>query len=377
MINSAMIFLFDTCPSRCGYCGHATSGKVMDSTQLNPYRDRSFIDKLLFFFESRTTSENKWLLIPMGGEPLLMPNFSYFVRRSHAIGNKVAIYSSLNVGSSNSALRFLLNDESDPIDYIMASFHPEADYFEERYLSTLKKLKKNGHKVIFRFIAHPKRLHRMEALAKKCEEIDICFSPYAYCSSNYPLAYSKEERDLIHQYTTNICQVIQMENGIKVDNLKCAAGANLFYINARDGRIFPCPNVFSRTIGNVYDNVLEDKQANQGCYDFKTRCFCDLNFQQDYVLGLEDSHNFCKEKSGFVQSHDASVLKEKILSKGFLFHHRAHRGTLGEDSNDESLILKEKDVAQAYNENKDFYWNNFRKKFHREYRCRLTSVDDC
>ena len=348
----------------------------MDSRQLEPYRDRSFIDKLLFFFESRTSAENKWLLIPIGGEPLLMPNFSYFVRRSHTIGNKVAVYTSLNVGGNNSALRFLINNESDPIDYIMASFHPEADYFEAWYFNILKKLKENGHKVIFRFIAHPQRLNRMESLSKKCEEIGICFSPYAYCSSQYPLSYSQNERDLIYQYTTNISQVIQMENGIKVDNLRCSAGENLFYINARDGRIFPCPNVFSRVIGNVYDNILEEKGVNQGCYDLTTRCFCDLNFQQDYVAGLEDSHHFNEEKKGFVQSQDANILKENINNRGFEFHRNVHRGTLGENSNDEHLILKRKDVSKAYNENKDIYLDDFKKKLHREYYRRFFSVDD-
>ncbi len=72
-------FLFDTCTHKCAYCHFAESGKVLDSSQLNPYRDPEFIDRIVAFFSKRTTAEQKWLITLTGGEPLLTPNLSRFL----------------------------------------------------------------------------------------------------------------------------------------------------------------------------------------------------------------------------------------------------------------------------------------------------------
>ncbi len=364
---SAMVFLFDTCTSKCAYCGHATSGKVLDNTQLTPYKDQRLIDKFLSFFEKRTDQNNRWLLMLLGGEPLLMPNLGYMIDRLHAVGNKASLYTSLNIGENNEAYKYLLASDPDAVDYIMASFHPEADAFEDRFFHMMEALKSQGHKVIFRFIAHPLRLHRMEALHKRCKELDICFSPYAYCSANYPLAYNKDDRHLIAQYTTNFSQIVQMENGLAVDRLQCEAGEKLLYINARDGKIFPCPNVFNRAIGNVYSDHLEPKKKGQGCYDPTTRCFCDINFQQSHVKGLDDSEHFNDEKHGYVAPKDNAALRKEIESRGFQFHNKVHRKSLGENSDDDRLILTKQEVRETFEKNKDYYHGDFRKGFHKEF----------
>lgn len=364
---SAMIFLFDTCTSKCAYCGHATSGKVLDNTQLTPYRDRSLIDRFLGFFERRTDAENKWLLMLLGGEPLLMPNLDHFIERTHAAGNRTALYTSLNIGSNHKSYRYLLGCDPEAVDYIMASFHPEADDFEDRFFEMMAALKQHGHKVIFRFIAHPLRLYRMEDLHRKCRDMDICFSPYAYCSANYPLGYTPEDRTIIERYTTNYSQVVQMENGLAVQRLTCEAGEKLLYINARDGKIFPCPNVFNRAIGNVYDDYLEPKKG-RGCYDMSTRCFCDINFQQNHVAGLDDSANFAAEKAGYVAPAVHADLRAELAAKGFSFHEHSHRKTLGENSADDKLVMTKSEVKQVFEQNRDFYHGDFRKNFHPVFR---------
>ncbi|WP_417462220.1 hypothetical protein [Kordiimonas sp.] len=364
---SAMVFLFDTCTSKCAYCGHATSGKVLDNTQLTPYKDRGLIDKFLSFFEKRTTQENRWLLMLLGGEPLLMPNLGYMIDRLHAVGNKASLYTSLNIGANNAAYKYLLKCDPDAVDYIMASFHPEADEFEDSFFQMMEALKTRGHKVIFRFIAHPLRLHRMEALHERCKALDICFSPYAYCSSNYPLAYTKDDKNLIAKHTTNYSQVVQMENGLAVENLKCEAGEKLLYVNARDGKIFPCPNVFNRAIGNIYDDHLEPKKEGQGCYDPATRCFCDINFQQNHVEDLDDSTHFEDEKRGYVEPKDHEALHQDMEKRGFAFHNKVHHGSLGENSSDERLILSKQEVRETFEKNKAFYHGDFKKGFHKEF----------
>lgn len=361
---SAMVFLFDTCTSKCAYCGHATSGKVMDGAQLLPYKNKETIDKFLAFFEARTSHEKKWLLMLLGGEPLLMPNLDYFIEKTAKAGNKTALYTSLNIGENHRSYKYLTTCDPENVDYIMASFHPEADQFEDKFFDMLLELKNHGHKVVFRFIAHPMRLHRMESLHEKCRDIDVCFSPYAYCSANYPLGYTAGDKDIIKSFSTNLSQLIQLENGLKVDRLQCDAGSELLYVNARDGKIFPCPNVYKRAIGNVYDNYLEVKKEGQGCYDKTARCFCDVNFQQTHVKGADDSGMFALEKRGYVKPQGTDKFEASLRREGHEFHNQHFHNTLGENSDDDRLILSKAEVAERYQEHKNSGARGNRNIFH-------------
>jgi len=97
-IRIVEMFLFDTCTHKCAYCHFAESGKVLDGSQIKPYRDPAFIDKIVNFFNRRTTAADKWLVTLTGGEPLLMPNLGRLVDGLGARGNKVAYYSALLIG---------------------------------------------------------------------------------------------------------------------------------------------------------------------------------------------------------------------------------------------------------------------------------------
>ena len=78
MNRTVEMFLFDTCTHKCAYCHFAESGKVLDVSQLRPYRDPIFIERVVSFFNKRTTADDKWLITLTGGEPLLMPNLAQF-----------------------------------------------------------------------------------------------------------------------------------------------------------------------------------------------------------------------------------------------------------------------------------------------------------
>ena len=41
--NIMELWLFSTCNFRCGYCGLVTSGEVLNTNELTPYRDLSLI----------------------------------------------------------------------------------------------------------------------------------------------------------------------------------------------------------------------------------------------------------------------------------------------------------------------------------------------
>ncbi len=92
------MFLFDTCTHKCAYCHYAESGKVLDSSQMKPYRDPAFIDRIVFFLNVRSDDNNKWLITLTGGEPLLMPNLSRFASGIASRGNKLAFYTALLIG---------------------------------------------------------------------------------------------------------------------------------------------------------------------------------------------------------------------------------------------------------------------------------------
>jgi organic radical activating enzyme len=142
---------------------------------MRPYRDPEFIDQIIAFFAKRTTDLDKWLLTLTGGEPLLMPNLARFLDGLARDGNRVAFYTAMLVGESHPSFQYLLKSGHLVVDYIMASFHPEAEEIEDAFFARLQRLKAAGNKVIFRLVGHPDRLHRLDELARKCEEIGVAF----------------------------------------------------------------------------------------------------------------------------------------------------------------------------------------------------------
>jgi organic radical activating enzyme len=112
---------------KCGYCWLAESGRVADASQLAPFRSKDRVEQIAAFFNSRTTAHEAWTLLLTGGEPLLMPNLDRLCEDLFRHGNKVAFYTSLFVDEGQANFRFLRDFDSSSVDYVMASFHPEAE----------------------------------------------------------------------------------------------------------------------------------------------------------------------------------------------------------------------------------------------------------
>lgn len=315
----AEVYLFDTCSYKCAYCTLAESGAVLDASQLKPYRDPDFIRKIAGFFNKRSLGNHRWLLQLTGGEPLLMPNLPMFCDLVAGAGNKIALYTAINVGVSHPSFQYLLNVAAPFIDYLMVSFHPEAEVSEDQYFEKLNLLKDAGHNVICRFIGHPKRLSRLDTLSDRCRKAEICFYPTPLFSPDYPSAYTEDERDQLLAHASSLSQVIQVCNGVDTRTTRCHAGNKLIAVDVRHGRITPCISVSEPVIGHLYEDWLEFEDEPIACPAAGISCICDVHFQQDVVIGGDDSAYFEKQKAGWVAPIPLLELQDKIESAGFVF----------------------------------------------------------
>ena len=61
--NIMELWLFSTCNFRCGYCGLVTSGEVLNTNELTPYRDPAYIEQLLRFFRDNRPGGRPWAVM--------------------------------------------------------------------------------------------------------------------------------------------------------------------------------------------------------------------------------------------------------------------------------------------------------------------------
>jgi organic radical activating enzyme len=364
----AEVFLFDTCTHKCAYCHYAESGKVLDSSQIKPYRDPAFIDLIVGFFSKRTSDEQKWLVTLTGGEPLLMPNLARFVDGLGRNGNKVAFYTALLLGEKHPSFRYLMNGGAPITDYLMVSFHPEAEEIEDQFFERVRLLKQVGHNVIFRFVAHPDRIDRLDELCDKCRALDIAFHPTPLFSPDYPQAYSMKERETLYRYLSSFSQVIQFENGIDTTGTKCSAGAQIIAVDMRTGDITPCISVFEPVLGNIYEDELDLFKNDISCPRAGISCICDIHFQQGIVRGADDTAFFAREKRGFVDPIDAVSMREQLEANQLRFS-KAVPG-VGQTGTARFLALDTEVVKQAYNGNREFLTGSYSERNHPEFRSR-------
>lgn len=313
-----MCALFTTCANRCGYCTLAENGSVMDNRQLSPYRDKAFIQRLADFFNSRTTENHKWNLTLTGGEPLLMPNFNLFHDLVFEKGNQVSYYTALFMSETHSTVKYLLGTNPERVDYIMASFHAEAEAYEDRFMKTVKLLKNAGHNILVRFIAHPKRLESTEILDRlhnRCKEIDITFYINNIMTAALPQNYTDAERTTMKKYFSSSTQHYLLEGGLDTTNVLCNAGATNIAVDFLSGNITPCVGVTGLSLGNVHENRLVLNSGPKICSTPNSDCNCDAHFYHQLPVAFEklDTHEvFNRQKKGYVSPITAQEAEEKV-----------------------------------------------------------------
>jgi predicted O-methyltransferase YrrM/organic radical activating enzyme len=342
----AEVYLFDTCTLKCGYCHLAETGKVLKSADLDPYRDRTYIDRVTNFFSKRTTDTQKWNLMLTGGEPLLMPNFRLFCESLFDKGNRVSLYTALVIGVDHPSFSFLLEHGAPQVDYIMASFHPEAEMNEEEYWERVELLADAGHNIFVRFVGHPARLSQLDRVSRKCRELDICFYPTTLFSKNYPHSYTDTERVQLASHFSSLSQAIQLSGGISTENSSCFAGSQIIAVHLPSGDIWPCISVHRPVLGNVYEDRLELLEGAIYCPEAGIACVCDIHFQQNVVAGTEDHDWFERQKKGFVEpmpmAEQARLIAERRL------HFTAAPKGIGNVEDDKLLFFSKNYVKEQF-----------------------------
>jgi organic radical activating enzyme len=350
MKHTAIISLFTTCTLRCGFCDLAESGQVLDSSQLKVYRDEQFINRVADFFNNRTTSEDKWQLIFTGGEPLISPKIDLLCNKLFEAGNSVAFYTSLHVGKKNEGWRLLTSSTYPQVSYVMASLHPEAELWEDEFFDRVCTLKQIGHKVIVRYVGHPMRLDRLDELAEKCGKLDVCFFPTTLLTSNYPMAYSGQEREDLKRHFSSLSQFIQLEGGIDTTNTLCHAGSSIIAIDMQSGNITPCVTVEKPIIGNIHLNELSLFNMPIKCPKAGVNCLCDIHYEEDIVIGAECSDSFENQKNGYVAPLNEYDPLSGMRERGLKFYVNPKTG-LGENVNEKQLIFSKEYVKSNYYRN--------------------------
>jgi len=342
----AEIYLFDTCTMKCGYCWLAESGRVADASQLSPYRRTEHVEQIATFFNSRTTPQDAWILLLSGGEPLLMPNLGRLCTDLFSRGNKVAFYTGLFVDEGQANFQFLRDSSPSDVDYVMASFHPEAEENEPAWFRKLELLRRGGHKVFLRFVGHPARLDRLEELSRKCEDMEVAFYPTTLLSDHYPSAYSEEQRSRLSSHFASISQFIQLAGGVDTRSVRCFAGSKIIAVDLRTGNITPCISVTSPSLGNVYEDRLSLYDTDIACPEPGINCACDVHFQQDIVIGAPDSERFVQLKQGFSPPRRMDAEIESMKSKGIRFY-GAKKAGIGSVQDDSRLFYSIQEVKES------------------------------
>jgi organic radical activating enzyme len=337
---SVMSSVFTTCPLKCGYCTIAESGAVLDNAQLEPYRNLEYVHRIADFFNKRTDEKTHWNLELTGGDPLLMPNLPAFCDRLFLYGNQVSFYTSLFFNKNNKNFQYLLTLSGEQVNYIMASFHPEAEPHEDEYFEKVALLKEAGHHTLIRFVAHPKRFAAMRRIEQRCKDLDVCFYPTNLMSRNYPAAYTPEEKEELASYFSAPSQLVLLEGGIDTNNVVCHAGRKNLAVDFLSGAFTPCILLSSPIVGNLHEDWLSIPRGPIRCPNAKLACNCDAHFQWDIVPGAESHAVFEKQKKGFVPAmtrEEYAAVKARIESKKLRFAQTT--ACTGQVQDDSILIL--------------------------------------
>jgi len=308
---------------------------------------------------------SEYTLCLTGGEPLLMPNFDFFLNKLKNYKSKIIINTGLNFRENNHSIISLINNFS-MVEYIEASLHPmtiDDDNNFCQFLNLVKLFKNNGIKIIIRIVSTKKFINNFSFYKEKIyklEELSVPVLFFNHFSSDYPSAYTEDEKTFLQEKTKIKAQEISLNVGLdtSVNSVKCLAGSSLISIDLRTGNISPCITTSEILIGNIYDKKWDIPKHEYRKCPIKTSCSCDLFFNHDLVKDLEDSKNFKR----LLNFNDYKYEPLKLGNYRFSSQINNLNNPYQHDNDFKSLSKEQ--VNKNFKENLEYFNGNYADSFH-------------
>ena len=335
------VMLFHTCNYNCAYCGFVTGGTVDYVADLEPFRDRSYCDKVIGFFEKYSDDRTKWNLLLSGGEPFLTPNLPYLSGTLIERGHKIRYNTNLSVPIERDDDWLKANPPSG-VDVIMASLHPESLVKRDAIFKRMETLKNLGYRIIARAVAHPLLIDQLEELDEASAQIGISFNAIPMFSPRYPSAYTPEEREKIAARAKSFGHLIQLNGGLDTTGRLCHAGSQLFALGlgrTGKGNLYRCVSCHDTAyMGNIFEGK-EIKFLSRPvlCCQKTKHCTCSFHFESDAVIGAEDGANYEALKNGTATPVAGERFEEFVRANGLKFKN-ATQAPQGTDIGEKLLV---------------------------------------
>lgn len=344
------VMLFNTCNYKCAYCGFVTGGTVGYTADLEPFRDKAYLDAVLSFFEKYSSESEKWNILFSGGEPFLTPNLPYLSGALIAAGHRIRYNTNLSVPIEKDEEWLAANPPSG-VDVIMASLHPESIEKRDVIFKRMEMLKGMGYRIIARAVAHPLLIDLLEDLDRQAASIGINFNAIPMFSPRYPEAYTPEQREKIGARAKSFGHLIQLNGGLDVTGRLCHAGSRLFALGlgrTGKGNLYRCVSCHDTAyMGNIFDGKeIKFLSGPVPCCRKDKHCTCSFHFESDAVVGAEDGANYEALKNGTAMPVAGERFAEFVNKNGltFKFAKNAPQGTfVGE----KILVYKPEAVLDA------------------------------
>lgn len=294
--------LFHTCNYNCAYCGFVTGGTVDYVADLEPFRDKAYVDKIIGFFDKYSSDEEKWNLLLSGGEPFLTPNLPYLSGSLIKAGHKIRYNTNMSVPIERDDEWLSANPPSG-VDVIMASLHPESLAKRDTVFKRMETLKGMGYRIIARAVAHPQLVDQLEELDDATAALGISFNAIPMFSPRYPAAYTPEEREKVAARAKSFGHLIQLNGGLDTTGRLCHAGSRLFALGlgrTGKGNLYRCVSCHDTAyMGNIFeDREITFRPGPTPCCQKTKHCTCSFHFESDAVVGAEDGDNYEALKNG-------------------------------------------------------------------------------
>jgi MoaA/NifB/PqqE/SkfB family radical SAM enzyme len=240
-----MFDLADVCNLRCSYCISDSPG--FPAPKVNEGKVPLIqIERVVQTLDA--TSLTFKIVFAGGGEPLLIPNL---VDTCVALTQKHYVALHTNLTFPRVVRDFVARVDPHRVFYIVASFH--ADELErtgmtERFIDSVKRLRKGGFPVTVSVVAHPDILPRIPQIEEQFRPhgIEVSYDPFVgtHKGRAYPEAYSEH---VLQQFELGDPSIYRTAGRL------CNAGTNVAMVLA-NGDVQTCTEVDTK-IGNIYDRI--------------------------------------------------------------------------------------------------------------------------